>query len=439
MIALCATATFAQEKKQKQWKDAAESELFDKIRTDANAASRLELVNKWAKDYPNTELSLERNLVYLVTYQQLNRPKDVMTAAQAILKEEPNNFRALSAIAAAIYQINPPQPADLDLAEKAASQLANASDTVFSKESQQSQPEFKDKDAEWNKLKGDTKNFGQMTLGYVLMAKKDLDRAETELVKAIQATPQNAQINYWLGNVIIAQKKPEKQSTALFHIARAASYEGPGALAPAGRQQVSDYFKKAYKSFHGSDEGIQQVLDLAKANSLPPADFKIRSTKDIAEEMMKKQQELAKSNPMLYLWRNIKNELTGANGAAYFEQNMKGAGLPGGVEVEGQKVTQFKGKLVSSAPEGKVKELILQIDPEGGSEGDVKLVLDGTVPGKMEPGTEISFEGIPSSYTSEPFMVVFDVERANLQGWKGAAAGPAKKAPVPKKAAPKKQ
>lgn len=439
IFALCAGSAFAQEKKQKQWKDQAESDLFDKLKVDPNPNSRLELLNKWAKDYPTSDLTLERNLAFLVTYQQLNRPKDVINAGQAILKEDPNNMRALSAIAGAVYSINPPEPAFLDAAEKAASQLVNNIDAVFSAEAQEATPEYKGKDAEWAKLKSDTKNFGQMTLGWVAMAKKDNERAEVELTKAVQLNPQNAQISYWLGNVILAQKKPEKQEAALFHIARAAAYDGPGALNPDGRKQVADYVKKAYRTYTGGEDGLEKLMETAKANHMPPADFDIVSIREKLEEQMKEQAALAKSDPMLYLWRNIKNELTGQSGAAYFEQNMKEALLPGGVEVEGRKVTKFKGKLVSGTPEVRPKELVIQVDPSG-SGGDATLKFDSPLAGKVEPDTEIEFDGVATSYTSEPFMVVFSVEKESLVGWKGGTGAPsAKKAPAAKKGAPAKK
>ena len=61
---------------------------------------------------------------------------------------------------------------------------------------------------------------------------------------------------------------------------------------------------------------------------------------------------------MLALWKSIKTELTGEGGAAYFENNMKDAALPGGVNG----VTKFKGKLVSMTPAVRPKELVLAIE-----------------------------------------------------------------------------
>ena len=68
----------------------------------------------------------------------------------------------------------------------------------------------------------------------------------------------------------------------------------------------------------------------------------------------------------------------------------------------------------------KPKELVLAID---NSAGDVTLKLDGALPGKMEPGGEIEFEGIAKSFTKDPFMVTFDTERTKLSGWTGKNEG----------------
>jgi hypothetical protein len=51
----------------------------------------------------------------------------------------------------------------------------------------------------------------------------------------------------------------------------------------------------------------------------------------------------------------------------------------------------------------------------------------------MEVGEELSFEGKAVMYAKEPFMITFDVEKDQLEGWTGKNTAP-KGAP---KAAPK--
>ena len=93
---------------------------------------------------------------------------------------------------------------------------------------------------------------------------------------------------------------------------------------------------------------------------------------------------------------------------------MKDALVPGGA-VAG--VDKLKGKLVSMAPAVRPKELVLAIDDP--NVGDATLKLDGALPGKMDPGTEIEFEGIARAFTKEPFMVTFEVEKGKVVGWTG--------------------
>jgi hypothetical protein len=121
----------------------------------------------------------------------------------------------------------------------------------------------------------------------------------------------------------------------------------------------------------------------------------------------------------------IKKELAGENGAAFFEERVKGAALPG--KIEGTEFTTLKGRVVTN----NAKEVVLIMDPSQsvGTEGEVTLKVEGGLRGKAEPGTEIEFEGIASEFTREPFMLTFEVEKDKLKGWP-AAPPPAKKAPA---------
>ncbi len=116
-----------------------------------------------------------------------------------------------------------------------------------------------------------------------------------------------------------------------------------------------------------------------------------------------------KTHPEKALWKDLKAALTAPSGDTYFETNMKDALVP-----------RLKGKLVAVSPASKPKELILAIE---NSAGDVTLKLDGALPGKMEPGGEIEFEGIAKSFSKDPFMVTFETERTKLTGWTGKNEG----------------
>ena len=118
----------------------------------------------------------------------------------------------------------------------------------------------------------------------------------------------------------------------------------------------------------------------------------------------------------------------GDGSAAYWEA-MNGAGLPG----DHNGVTMFKGKLVSTTPDTKPKELTIAI---AGEAADVKLVLTEPLPGKMDPGGEISFKGVAKEFSKDPYMITFEVQdAADIEGWtgKGTVGATKKGGPATKK------
>jgi hypothetical protein len=144
------------------------------------------------------------------------------------------------------------------------------------------------------------------------------------------------------------------------------------------------------------------------------------SATEIAADARKKQEQQEADdakNPQLKLWKDIKTQLTGAEGAMYFNSSMKGALLP-----------TLKGKVVKLDPEVKPKTVVLAL--EDGTTPDATLKFEMPLAGKVDPGAELTFEGVPDSYTASPYMVVFNVEADKLHGWTGKNAP---KAPVRKK------
>jgi hypothetical protein len=240
------------------------------------------------------------------------------------------------------------------------------------------------------------------------MQRKSWDAAEAEFEKSLVLDPNNGEVDFFMGTVLASEKNPQKMPAAFFYFARAATNEGAEGLAPAGRQQALSYVQRAYKGYHGSDEGFSDLVAMAKAQS-SPGDYHIRTAKDIADERQKKQEEEDAKNPQLKLWKDIKSALTGPDGASYFSMNMKDAQLP-----------TLKGKVIKLEPELKPKTLVLAL--EDGTTPDATLKFEMALPGKVDPGTELSFEGVPASYTASPYMVVFNVEPDKLHGWTGKNA-----------------
>lgn len=383
---------------QKNWKDRAEYDLYDAIQKDTNPQTRLEKLIQWRDKYPNTDFKDLRQTAFLTTYAAVGKAQDALNTAKEILATKPDDFTALYYTALLTPQLVAlkitPTDEQMTAAEKAANSiLAGAKPANVS-------------DADWQKAKTDVEEIAHKTLGWVAMQRKQPDAAETEFKKTLEISPKDSEVAYWLGIVILQERKPEKQSEALYYYARAAAYDGPGALAAAGRDAVKKQFADLYTKYHGSTDGMDQILQLAKVNPTPKPDFKVQSTSDIERAKIEAEEAAVKANPQLALWKQIKQELTGPNGASYFDANMKGALLP-----------EFTGKVISMSPAIRPKTVVIGIIDKNTPDATLKFATP--LPGKVDVGTELKFQGVPESYTPDPFMVTFTVDKDKLTGWTG--------------------
>jgi hypothetical protein len=416
---------------KKEWKGQEEYSLFQAFQK-ADLKGKIEALDKWKAAFPASDFAPEREEQYLFIYQQTNMNRQAFDKAAEILKTRPNHFYSLSAIERLIYTLPmPPQAADLDTAERVSNYLLNNLDTVFA----ESNKPMDVKDADWANYKPAMQKAAQATLAWVYVQRKDHAKAEIELTKYLHMDPTQGSTSLSLGEQLLAQnqEQPQKIPLGLYEFARAASYDGQNSLPAAARTQALTYLTKTYATYHGSNEGLDKLLAMAKTNPFPPADFHIESAQQIATKKAADREEFIKAHPELGLWQTaIKAPLTKDDGDAYFDMNVKGALLPGGANG----VQKFKAKIVSMTPPVKPKQIVLAL--EDPNVPDVTLELSQALPGKMEAGEELQFEGVAKSYTKQPFMVDFDVEPGQIEGWTGKNAAPARNSKAKAKAKSRK-
>jgi tetratricopeptide (TPR) repeat protein len=387
---------------QKNWKDRAEYDLFDSITKDTTPKTRLEKLQQWEKQYPMTEWIKERRTLLLTTYAAAGQPKQAVDEAKEILADDPKDFTALyytMYFTQALYSQSQ-TPDVLEGGEKAAQAILAGIDT----------PPPNVTADQWSKLRPDIELMANVNLGFIAMQRKTWDAAEAAFQKTLQMSPNNAQVDYWMGTVIASEKKLDKLPAALFYFARAATYEGQGALPADVKKTALTYVQRQYKNYHGSEEGFNDLLASAKASPTPPAGFTIKNANEIAQAQAQSEDEWAKAHPEQALWKSIKAALTGAEGANYFASSMKDSSVP-----------TLKGKVVKLDPATKPKTIQIAVDDGSGNfaVADATLKFEMALPGKVDEGTELSFQGVPESYTANPLMVVFNVDKDMLHGWTG--------------------
>lgn len=411
---------------QKNYKDRAEYDLYSSILKEANPTQKLALLNQWKEKYPQTEFKDERMQLFLDTYRGLNQGAKVLETAKEMVAADPKSASGLLWINLMTVAMGDSSPAALDTGEQGAKSLLANLDTIFAPEKKPATLS----DDQWKKERSNIEIIGNTTLGWVNWQRKKLPEAEATFKKVLALDPTKAQVSYWLGTVILGQRNPDTQAQALYHFARAANYEGTNGLDPATRKQIQAYLEKVYTNYHGDKSGLDEIVVRAKMEPMPPADFKVKNSAEIAAE---KEEEFKKTNPMLALWMSIKKELAGPNGPAYFNDNVKDHAIPGGAGG----VEKFKATVISMTPAARPKEVVVGI--ADGKVPEATLKFETPLAGKAEAGTVIEFEGTPVAFAPDPFNVTFDVDKDKLKGWPAPAPAARKSAGAAKKGAGKKK
>jgi tetratricopeptide (TPR) repeat protein len=406
-MALISAALFGQ---AKEWKDRAEYELVaEQIGKATDPNKKLELLNQWKQKYPSTNFSWERLGAFLVTYQQLGKAKEMFDTAKEMSAADPKNFTGPYYVNLLVLSMGSTDAAVLEDGEKAANTMLTNLNDYFAADKK---PQGVADDA-WGKQKADAQLKAHQVLVFAATAKKDWPLVEERLTEQLKANPKNATASYQLGAAILSQRKPEKQVFAIYHFARACGLEGEGAYPADQKAKVCDYFGRVYPQYRGDKKGMDELKAKAASEVFPPTDFAIKTKQ---QEDIEQLEELKKTNPQLAIWVQMKQELTGPGGAAYLEQ-IKGAALP-----------KFKGKVVSHEPAVNPTKIVVGISDASAPEITIEIDDKAYLPGSVEPGTELEFEGVGKDFTADPFNLTVVAEKEKISGWTGKPVAPARKA-----------
>lgn len=390
----------------KNYKDRAEYDLYSKITQTPDAKTRLDLLNQWQDKYPQSDFADDRLKYFINTLAQL-APTDPASRQQLIqkcqdmLKKDPKYFLANYYIALwgpAVGGANPP-PDLLSAVDSATHAVLDGVDDTFNA----SKKPATVSDTQWSTLKNQAVALAHNALAWQAASKKDTATAENEYKASLTANPDQGTVSAAYGKLLIDDKKyPE----GLFEYARAAQYGGPGpAVAPDARAKLLDYFNKAYKDYHGGADGADQILAQAKTGALPPADLKITSQADLANQQADEINKRIASDPQFKLWYTIKQNLTGDNGDAFFNSNVKDAEIPGGAEG----VKDFTATVISIDPPDHPTKVVVGV--EDPAKPDATLEFSQPLPSealdKIKVGQKLDFSGVADSYIKDPYMLTF--------------------------------
>ena len=374
-----------QEETEKRPKDQKEYELINSSFSETDAAKKLQFLDQWTKDYPKTAFDIERLQHYMRAYQGANQPAKAVGVAKDLLKTKAGDFEAQATISGLTPLLGKSDAATLSDGESAAKALVGGGiDKQFQAANKPQQVSAQ----QWNDAKKQIQTSAHQTLGWIAIQRKDHKGAEVEIIKALKLNPNSGQLSYWLGTEVLAQGDPSKNELALFSLARASTYSGPGALPPEGRQQVAEYVAKVYASYAGSEEGLAELKETAKTQALPPAGLKIE---DGATRAFKAEQKSRKENPLRWKFLDLKATLLGP----------QGGGIWG--DLNGKLTPEMRMFVVSANPPNRPQTINLSSKQGGAVE--LVLNLENRLRTAVGSGRQVTFEGVASGLTKEPFKL----------------------------------
>ena len=393
-----------------------EIDLYNPAVQDLNGANFEKAVrdlDAWKAKYPESDYQDERLAFYVQAWTGTNQPAKALDAAGALMARDLSQVfpgpegqaaivRLLYNATWAISHLENPTPEELTAGEKGARQLL-AYDRQLSGVSAE----------KWAEARAEMRDKAAAALLRIAMAPgtramakhpPDCAAAEAVYIKTLDSYPDKAVVSWELGRALNCEAKPVP---AIYEFVRAATLDATLGGAQNDPKKIRDFAENAYVKFHGSAEGLEKVRQQVTKSPLPPPDFQIRSASEIAEE---KNAEFEKTNPQLALWMKIRGALTAADGERYFESDLKGAGVP-----------QLTGKLVEAKPACRPRELLVSVplpDSPASGQAEIELKLDKPLAGKPEVNSSFYWEGVPSAFTREPFLLTMDAPVAKIKGLK---------------------
>ena len=416
MLTIAAPFASAQEKQEKKLKDG-ERELYDAATQAVGAqnwAKAVPALEAWKQKFPESEFKDDRDFYilqgYLVTQQfpkAIAFGNDFMdNSAPALAKSNPGYVvGAYFIVTNAAAQLIQKDATDeqVRIGDKAAHKLLEFSPTYFVAANQpagETPQSFANRRTQMEAAAKGYLLIEAVTPGTKAEEKKDCAAAEAAFSKALMTYPDNSWISHHLARAYNCEQKP---FMAMYEFARTAAVDPTQGKTTDGPKFIASV-KKMYVTLHGSEDGLDQLMEQAKAAPIPASDFKIKTKEELDQE---KSDAFAKSNPEIATWLGIKTNLT-SQGAAFFE-SMKGAEMP-----------QLLGTIAEAKPACRPKELILYVPaPENSAKTtEIALKFETALSGKPEIGSNIKFVAVADSFTPAPFLVTMTAEKEKVQDLK---------------------
>jgi hypothetical protein len=398
---------------KKEIKDPAEYNAYMAAINSQDPNAKVSALEGFLTQYPNSVMKEDALELLMRTYQQLNNIPKTMDTANRVLQANPNNVTALALLS---YLHRLQAQAGQDPASNLAKSRQFAEQGLKALQVYQKPEGMSDLD--FAKLKDQLAGIFNASIGIAALQANDFPTAQKALQDAAAVNSNDFSIIYPLALSYLNAPQPDYLK-GLWYIARAANL----APTPQYKQQISEFGRRKYMKFHGGDDGWPDVLAQAQTQPIPPATFAIKPAPTPAEQAAKMCQEKTAAQMS---FDEIQFVLTSGNqqcaDQVWGQIKDKPLAMVGNVVQASPTQLQIAGTYddINATP----------------PKADITLTMAGEMTPKQmpKPGQQQAFQGKPTNYTPNPFMMEMSDGTLVVQ----KSATPAKKPTTTRKPAPRK-
>lgn len=376
--AACPTPAATVPADKKTWKHGdAEYKDFTAAASATDNSQKAQKAAAFVQKYPDSDYKDQALQVEMAAQAAVpSLQADAVQTAGELIKSSTADASALLPAYTIIAYLDPNlvQPNDPNLAAKMAtlSQAATCGQQLLAKAPAAEQ-------AQYGPILTKAQGFAQLNT-------KDYAGAIATLTKATQQNPKDPLPYYWMGIAEVTQATPN-YNAGIFYLAKA-SVLSPQTAA------FKNYLDTVYNSYHGSADGLPDVITAATNNTTPPPDLKILSSVDVqnAKNMAAYQAalEVQKNTlPPEDSFAGIEARLKKSDLAAEEWKKVKGQGY----ELDG---------LVTAVTAKSVDIAVGATDASKNTPADVHVVLDAPLTKRPKVGERVTIDGVAESFKPNP-------------------------------------
>jgi hypothetical protein len=356
-------------------------------------AAQISGLEAFLTQYPNSIMKVAALQTLMQDYQQANNQQKTLDTATKLVAADPANERAIFLLAyfdRLKAQSGEPN-AKQDLADaKKYGQMGMEGLPKFTKPDGTS-------DADFQKMKDQMTGVFNAALGLAALSDSDYSTARTDLLTAINSSPDSQKdftLVYALTQAYVAPKTPDPKFTpdpvnAVWFNARASVL----APSPQYQQQFEKYARGLYIKYHGGDDGWADFLAQAKAGATTIPTIKPAPTPEEQAHAMAIATDPTKMD--FAQWEFI------LSNGAQADQDLVWNAIKG-------KPVYMNGTIIKAS--GTEFDIAASSDDIDAKKADITLTFEEKVPLKLIPKEAASqdFQGNPLSYTPNPFMMTME-------------------------------